>query len=589
MTTTTANSQDFSRLAGPLTEPPQEEKYSVRYRSIYGPGHRRTHVVSVIVGIFNVALFSAYVILLTRSISALDPEAGALAVAANDLVVSSIFLMAALSLINVVSFTVASIVARDPIPVRCRPGHRVAFVTAIVPAKESIHQVMRTLQAAQSIAYEGTVDVWLLDEGGEPGIAALCRRRGIKYFSRHGIPSYNTESGAFKAKTKHGNYNAWLDSHGDGYDFLASVDNDHVPCELFLERTLGYLRDEEMAYVVGPQAYGNVENFVARAAESQQFPFHSVIQRAANFYRIPMLVGTNYVLRISALRDIGGFADSITEDMATGLRFHTSYNSATKGRWKSVYTPDVLSLGEGPGSWADYFGQQNRWSRGTFEVLRHEMPRRAWRLGPLRLLHYALITTFYPSMALGWLLGALNAILFLTFGASGIKVPLEMWIALYTDTTLFQLWVYGRNRKYNVSPVEQSGTLGLAGMAMSIVASPIYAAALVQSIFGRAGQFAVTPKGAVIAGDSLRSFRNHFAWLAVFTAATAAALLQGYFTWAVYIWPAVAILTCLAPPVIHLYTRIAATLEKTEQDASVTHFVHSTAPVETAAEKEVRA
>ncbi|SDP75342.1 Glycosyltransferase, catalytic subunit of cellulose synthase and poly-beta-1,6-N-acetylglucosamine synthase [Arthrobacter sp. ok909] len=583
-----ANTRDFSRLAGPLMEPPQEEKYSVRYRSIYGPGQRRKHLVSVIVGLFNVALFSAYVILLVRSISALNPEAGPVAVAANYLVVSSICLVAFLSVINVISFTVASIVARDPIPVRSQPGHRIAFVTAIVPAKESIHQVMHTLRAAQDITYEGTVDVWLLDEGGDPEIAALCQRHGIRYFSRHGIPSYNTASGAFKAKTKHGNYNAWLDSHGEEYDFLASVDNDHVPCGIFLERTLGYLRDEEMAYVVGPQAYGNVENFVARAAESQQFPFHSVIQRAANFYRIPMLVGTNYVLRISALREIGGFADSITEDMATGLRFHTSYNPATKGRWKSVYTPDVLSLGEGPSSWADYFGQQNRWSRGTFEVLRHEMPRCGWRLSPPRLLHYALITTFYPSMALGWLLGALNAVLFLTFGASGISVPLEVWIALYTDTTLFQLWVYGRNRRYNVSPVEPAGTLGLAGMAMSIVASPIYAAAFVQSIFGRAGKFAVTPKGAVVAGDSLRSYRTHFAWLAVFTAATAAALLQGYFTWAVYIWPAVAILTCLAPPVIHLHTRLTTGHEGTREGAFGHNFLHSLAPVGPAAEKEAR-
>lgn len=588
MVTATVGARDFSRLAGPLTEPPTEEKYSVQFRSIYGLGQRRKHVASVMVGLINVGLFCAYGILLTRSIVALDVEASLVAVVSNYLVVSSIFVMAALSLVNVVSFTVASIVARDPVPVRAEPGHRVAFVTAIVPAKESIYQVMQTLRAARAIIYDGTVDVWLLDEGGDPEIAALCRRNGINYFSRHGIPSYNTSSGAFKAKTKHGNYNAWLDSHGDGYEFLASVDNDHVPTEVFLERTLGYLRDKEMAYVVGPQAYGNVENFVARAAESQQFPFHSVIQRAANFYRIPMLVGTNYVLRISALMDIGGFVDSITEDMATGLRFHTSRNPATKGRWKSVYTPDVLSLGEGPSSWADYFGQQSRWSRGTFEVLRHEMPHRAGRLRPSWILHYALITTFYPSMALGWLLGALNAVLFLAFGASGIKVPLEVWIALYTDTTLFQLWVYARNRRYNVSPVEQAGTLGLSGMMMSVVASPVYAAAFVQSIFGRAGNFAVTPKGAVVAGDSLRSYRHHFAWLAVFSAATAAALLQGYFTWAVYMWPAVAILTCLVPPSIYLYTCFAARQEKTE-GAFATDSLHSVTPAGPSGEKELRA
>ena len=115
---------------------------------------------------------------------------------------------------------------------------------------------------------------------------------------------------------------------------------------------------------------------MTRAAESQQFPFHSLIQRAANRYNAAMLVGTNNAIRISALRAVGGLSDSITEDMATGLKFHTRRNPATGRRWKSVYTPDVLAVGEGPSSWGDFFSQQMRWSRGTFEVLLKEM---IWR------------------------------------------------------------------------------------------------------------------------------------------------------------------------------------------------------------------
>ena len=92
-----------------------------------------------------------------------------------------------------------------------------------------------------------------------------------------------------------------------------------------------------VAYVVGPQCYRNVGTFVTRGAESQQFPFHSVIQRAANFYNAAMLVGTNNAIRISALRSVGGLADSITEDMATGLALHTARNPETGRRWKSVF------------------------------------------------------------------------------------------------------------------------------------------------------------------------------------------------------------------------------------------------------------
>ena len=123
----------------------------------------------------------------------------------------------------------------------------------------------------------------------------------------------------FKARTKHGNYNAWLDAHGAGYDFYLSVDPDHVPLPGFAERLLGYFRDPDVAFVVGPQVYGNYEDFVVRSAESQQFIFHSLLQRAGNRSGTPMLVGTNNAVRIRALREIGGLQDSITEDMATSL------------------------------------------------------------------------------------------------------------------------------------------------------------------------------------------------------------------------------------------------------------------------------
>ena len=61
-----------------------------------------------------------------------------------------------------------------------------------------------------------------------------------------------------------------------------------------------------------------------------------------------MLVGTNNAVRIDALLAVGGLSDSVTEDMATSLVIHSTRNPATSRRWRSVYTPDVLAIGEGP-------------------------------------------------------------------------------------------------------------------------------------------------------------------------------------------------------------------------------------------------
>ncbi len=98
-----------------------------------------------------------------------------------------------------------------------------------------------------------------------------------------------------------------------------------------------------------------------------------------------MFVGTNNVVRISALRQVGGLYDSITEDMATGFELHRHKNPITGRLWRSVYTPDVLAVGEGPASWTDFFTQQMRWSRGTYETLFKQYWKAPFTMPPGRL------------------------------------------------------------------------------------------------------------------------------------------------------------------------------------------------------------
>lgn len=545
-----ARLERFSRLAGPVRDVPEGRQYRVRYRNLRKTGGGGQATKTVLIALLNLAFEGVFFVWLLQPSHFVEPDPGRWHTIANTFVICSIALVEALRLINVVSLCAASLAARDPIPVKPDPDLRVAFLTTIVPSKEPIAVVRETLRGALRIRHTGVFDVWILDEGNDPGVTRMCDELGIKHFSRKDIPRWNTPKGAFKAKTKHGNYNAWVDQHGDSYDLFLSVDPDHVPLANFAERILGYFRDPDVAYVVGPQCYKNSETFVTRAAESQQFPFHSVIQRAANRYDAAMLVGTNNAIRISALRAIGGLADSITEDMATGLEVHTRRNPATGRRWKSVYTPDVLAAGEGPSSWSDFFSQQRRWSRGTFEILLKVYWRKVFRLSPGRLLHYSLITTFYPSMAVGWLLGAVNAVLFLALGVAGITVAPTIWFALYVDATAFSLWLYLSNRRYNVSPYEAEGSAGLKGMLMSMLSAPVYAAMLISTLLRRPAKFVVTPKGESSSQDGLRTFRNHLGWVAVLVVALVTAFVLGHATPASLLWPFVALGVALSPLVL---------------------------------------
>lgn len=536
--------RDFRTLSGPLTEPP-DGPYRVTYRCLDSAGLRTLLIV-----VLNVAVEVGFVLWLlapTHHPDFTDETMPDLVRWANYFVIGSVAVVEALRMVNVVSLSLATFLARDPVPVRPPDGLRVAFLTTIVPGKEPLEMVRATLDAARRIRYSGRIDVWLLDEGDTEDVRDMCALAGARHFSRHGVEQYNQSRGEFKARTKHGNYNSWLDAHGHRYDVFLSVDPDHVPVPEYAERMLGYFRDPDVAFVVAPQCYANGDTIITRAAESQQFPFHSVIQRAANAYGAPMLVGTNNAVRISALHSIGGLVDSVTEDMATGVALHTRRNPETGGRWRSVYTPDVVAVGEGPSSWGDFFGQQMRWSRGTFELLRGPLWRRMHRFGGVRWAHYLLITAFYPSMALGWLLGSVNAVLYLAVGAEGIIVPPQLWLALYVDATLFQLWVYVRNRRHNVSPFEAADSPGLRGMALTVLTSPIYASSLLLTMLRRPARFVVTPKSGASNRDTVWVFWRHLLWVAVFGSAIVAAAVGHRANVDVLMWPVLAVLICLTP------------------------------------------
>ncbi|WP_205709793.1 glycosyltransferase family 2 protein, partial [Kineococcus siccus] len=470
--------------------------------------------------------------------------------------VASIGVIELLRLLNVTTLALATVNAREVEPLLPSADLRVAFLTTIVPSKEPIDLARRTLLAALEVRHAGPYDVWLLDEGDDPAVRALCAELGVHHFSRKGVARWNQPSGTYKAKTKHGNYNAWLEAAGDRYDVWVSVDTDHVPLPNFVERLVGYFADPDVAFVVGPQVYGNYDNVVTRGAESQQYLFHSVLQRAANRCGAAMFVGTNNAVRLSALREIGGLQDSITEDAATSLEWHARRNPATGRPWRSVYTADVLAVGEGPTSWGDYFTQQQRWAQGTDEVLLRSFPRLVRALPLRRLVHYGLLMSYYPSAAVSWVLGMFNIVAYLLTGAGGVVVATQLWLALYVNAAALQVGIYFWNRHHNVSPHEEEGSSGVSGMVMSVLAAPLYVNALFRAVTGRRGGFTITPKGSSSSVDGVRTFRMHLSWAALLVVALGVSEVLGHDHPMMRFWAYVALLVCLLPPFLSTAARL---------------------------------
>ncbi|MFN8109346.1 MAG: glycosyltransferase family 2 protein [Thermoleophilia bacterium] len=387
--------------------------------------------------------------------------------------------------------------------------------------------------------------------GDDPAVRALCEELGAHHFTRAGVERWNLEGGRNARRTKHGNINAFLDhvaEDGVAYDVFAGVDPDHAPRPEFLERMLGFLRDPAVGYVVAPQTYGNAGgNLVARLAESCQFVFHSLIQRSANLAGSPMFVGTNYLVRMEAIQAIGGMQDSITEDALTGLRLNAA-------GWRGVYTPDELAVGEGPEPWRDFYSQQYRWARGADDILRAEwrtIARLPWR----QRLHHCLVLTYYPSVGVAWPLGVLCCGLYALTGATGLMVPVGIWITLYLDVAASQLVLFLWARRLNVSAQEQAGSSGVGGLLMATMAAPVYTKAIVDCVLGRPARFVVTPKGAAASTDGLGVFHRHGWWALAVGGPLPVAFALGHTALPILSWALLTLAVCIAPVAIALATR----------------------------------
>lgn len=292
--------------------------------------------------------------------------------------VAGVALAAAVALLVAGSFVrwILLLLIEEPEFVAPPPDLRVAVVTTIVPAAESMQMLERTLVAMLAIRYPH--DTWLLDEGDDEAVIDLCRRLGVRHFSRKRMPQYQAAQGRYQSGMKHGNYNAWLSEAGfASYDVLTMFDPDHVPDTDFLNETLGQLADPRIAYVQSPQEYYNESaSLIARGCGEESRDFYWISQRAYHRFRTPSVIGAHGVHRLSALQALGGLAPHIADDLLLTLRYQLA-------GWRGAYVPKILARGLAPVDWPTYLKQQRRWATSLFDIKFRLYPRMARAL-PLR-------------------------------------------------------------------------------------------------------------------------------------------------------------------------------------------------------------
>jgi Glycosyltransferase like family 2 len=314
---------------------------------------------------------------------------------------------------------------RRPAPKPPCAGWRVGVATTFVPGAESLEMLEVTVHALVALAYPH--DTWVLDEGDDPQVHALCTRLGARHFSRKPLAHYQTTQGPFQARSKHGNYNAWLADHGFAqYDLIMNIDPDHMPAPTFLLEVLGYFDDPTLGYVQVAQAYYNqAASFIARGAAEETYAYYSVTQMASYALGFPIVTGCHTTHRATALQQVGGFAAHDADDLLLTFLYRAA-------GWQGVYVPQILARGLTPVDWAGYLGQQRRWARSVLDIkfrryprLAGRLPRRERVLGFLHGLSYLQgLTTGVGIGLLAWILASGAVPQFLTDGTLWRLAPL---------------------------------------------------------------------------------------------------------------------------------------------------------------------
>ncbi|MEV4276717.1 glycosyltransferase family 2 protein [Actinoplanes xinjiangensis] len=326
-----------------------------------------------------------------------------------------------------------------------------------------------------ALRVRGVRDVIVLDDGSRPETREMAARLGARYLPR-----------ATNAGAKAGNLNHGLEV--TDAEFVVTLDADHIPLPGFIERTLGYFDDPEVAVVQSPQSFYNTESFTFRRRHGrdggwhEQEMFYGGVQPTKNSAGSAIYTGTSAMLRRTALDDVGGFAeDTSTEDIHTSLRLHA------RG-WRSVYLEEPLAYGLEVNNLRQYYGTRRRWAIGSLHLLlRHpDSPLIVRGLSWPQRLNYlsAMVAHFQGLNRLLYLLVPVAA---LTTGVAPVRGPYAVYGFAFLAFTILSIGTVVRFGRGHYHPLHSE--------AFAVADTLPMLAALPAAIFGER-EFGVTDKRA---------------------------------------------------------------------------------------------
>ena len=335
---------------------------------------------------------------------------------------------------------------------------------------EGVNLLEKTIAAAKNITYPvGKMKIYVCDDGRRNEVKALCKDYNVGYITR------DSNEGA-----KAGNINNALTKTTG--ELFAVLDADMLPKKNFLERTIGYFIDENVAFIQTPQVYYNQDMYqynLKRKVPNEQDFFMRDIQDARASINAVLHVGTNAIFRKRCVLEIGGYpTSSITEDMAVGMLLQEK-------KFRTIFINEVLVLGLSASTFTDLVQQRDRWCRGNIQVIREYNPlfRKGLTIGQ-KIAYFDGVLYWFSSIQK--MIYVISPLIYLLFAIIIINTTMDKLILYYVPFILGQLLIFSA-----ISP--KTRNIKWAHF-YEIAMAPHITFSVIKEIFMLKIKFNVTPK-----------------------------------------------------------------------------------------------
>jgi cellulose synthase/poly-beta-1,6-N-acetylglucosamine synthase-like glycosyltransferase len=249
--------------------------------------------------------------------------------------------------------------ARELFSLKSRPDIPSLRIVNTHPRVALLYTTMNDVvpECLSSMKQDYPCDVFVLDDSTYPEAQSTIDRIS-------GVNGYKVERRAQRRGYKAGAINDWLARHWGSYDYLVLFDADSYLPPDWVGLALRYAEHPDNGDVAAFQGLINIWNldtsFAATLGPMSKLGRFVWERNLANSLDAVFCYGHNAIVRVSALKEVGGFVEGyVSEDFATAV-------SLSQKGWHTKFIP-LHTYEAVPENVRGFIRRQNKWTRGSME------------------------------------------------------------------------------------------------------------------------------------------------------------------------------------------------------------------------------